>query len=150
MIANLGRNKDALGGVLMLLIGALAAWQGTAYSMGTLSRIGPGFFPVALGILLALVGAWIVASSGSSPSLEARTLEWRAWFLIAAGIVAFIVLGTYGGLVPASFAIVFLSALGDRGNTPRSAALLALVMTVAVTVIFYYGLHMQFPLFTWG
>ena len=38
--------------------------------------------------------------------------------------MTFILLGKYGGLVPATFALVFISAMGDRQHTPRSAALL--------------------------
>jgi uncharacterized membrane protein YfcA len=136
----------------MLLIGVLAVWQSRVYDVGTLSRIGPGLFPTALGGLLAIVGAYMLATAGGNPSrpAEPRPLEWRAWLLIAAGVVAFIVIGTYGGLFPASFAIVFLAALGDRRNTWKDAAVLALAMAVAVAVIFSYALHLQFPLFGWG
>jgi uncharacterized membrane protein YfcA len=136
----------------MLLVGILAVWEGRGYPFGALSRIGPGLFPTVLGALLALVGAYMLATSRAHPPRESERapLEWKAWLLIAAGVVAFIVLGTYGGLFPASFAIVFLSALGDRKNTPKSAAILALTMSCAAVIIFYYGLHLQFPLFTWG
>ena len=153
MTGPLARNrKDAIGGAVMLLTGVCAAWIGHGYNYGVPSRIGPGVFPTALGVLLALVGAAMIAASASGPerAWQRTPPEWRAWNLIALGVVAFIVLGTYGGLVPASFAIVFLSALGDRGNTWRSAALLAAAMTVAVIVVFSYGLHLQFPLFSWG
>ena len=147
------RGRDYLGGVLMIALGLGAAFQGSTYRIGTLSRMGPGFFPVALGVILALAGLAIaITAHFEQDSIDAKALppEWRAWFCICAGIVAFVVLGKYGGLVPATFAIVFVSALGDRGNTPRAAALLALACIVVAVVVFRFGLQLQFPLFQWG
>jgi hypothetical protein len=69
---------------------------------------------------------------------------------ILGGIAAFVVVGQYGGLLPATFAIVFISALGDRHNTFLSAATLALTMTAISVVVFWWLLKVQFPLLTWG
>ena len=65
-------------------------------------------------------------------------------------MVSFVVIGVYGGLVPASFALVFVSALGDRRNTLKQAFLLAVGMVVIAIVIFRWALQLQLPLFTWG
>ncbi len=145
--------REVLGGALMLAIGLGAIWQGAHYPLGTLSRMGPGYFPVALGVILAVVGV-VIAISGhlAAPSAAAPKLppEWRAWGLIAASIVLFVVLGKWGGLLPATAAIVFVSALADRDNGWRSALLLALVMCLAAVVVFWWALQIQFPLFAWN
>ena len=62
----------------------------------------------------------------------------------------FVLLGAYGGLVPATFASVFIAAMGDRKNTWKSAALLGVVMVVFGVIVFHYGLRVQLPLFAWG
>ena len=54
MILRSRRGRDYLGGVLMIALGLGAALEGSTYSIGSLSRMGPGFFPVALGVILAL------------------------------------------------------------------------------------------------
>jgi hypothetical protein len=147
------RNKDYYGGGLMALIGIAAILQGRTYSVGSLVRMGPGFFPVALGALLLLVGAVIAfsAKSGIAPEQEKHLApEWRGWICITASIAAFVILGRYGGLVPATFAVVFISALGDRQNTFRSALILSLAMVALCIGIFWWALRMQFPLFQWG
>jgi hypothetical protein len=146
-------NKDYYGGALMMLIGLAVAWQGTSYDVGSLVRMGPGFFPVALGVLLILTGAAIaLTAKGRIPEGEEEALppEWRGWICITLSIVAFIVLGTYGGLLPATFAVVFIAALGDRQNTVKSALLLSLAMVAVCLVVFWWGLKLQFPLFQWG
>jgi hypothetical protein len=146
-------NKDYYGGGLMMLLGLGAVLQGMTYQVGTLSRMGPGFFPVALGGLLALTGALIaLTAKGAVPEADEKVLppEWRGWICISLSIVAFVVLGTYGGLLPATFAVVFIAAMGDRQNTVKSALLLSLSMVVVAVVVFWWALQIQFPLFRWG
>jgi hypothetical protein len=84
------------------------------------------------------------------PAFERRRPEWRGWGCISLGLVAFLVLGKYGGLVPAAFAIVFISALGDPKNSVRDAIVLAFAMVVACLAIFVWALGLPFPSFGWG
>lgn len=147
------RHKDYLGGGLMLLLGIAVVVRGMDYSLGTFRRMGPGFFPVALGVILALLGAGIVLAAKFSQvegEEKRRAPEWRGWACIMLSLVAFVGLGKYGGLVPATFAVVFISALGDRQNTILSALLLSLAVIVICLVVFVWALQMHFPLFGWG
>jgi len=148
--------KDYLGGALMVLIGVGAIVEGTRYSFGSLHRMGPGFFPVALGTLLALVGVvigvigWLEHAPGAASERKTLPPEWRGWACIVGSLIAFVVLGHYGGLVPATAALVFISALGDRQNSVKSSLLLTAVMLVICVVVFWWALQMNFPLFRWG
>ncbi len=152
--------RDYYAGALMVLVGVGAAVQGFQYNVGTLTHMGAGFFPVALGVILAFLGV-LIAGLAKRPQLrptlhEGGPLEpssgpeWRGWFCILFSIVAFIVLGQYGGLLPATFAVVFISAMGDRDNTWVSALVLASAISLSCVVIFWWALQVQFPLFTWG
>ncbi len=146
-------NKDYYGGALMIAIGLAAIIQGRQYPIGTLSRMGPGFFPVAVGAILAFTGLAIVVSARFAARKAEETAlppEWRGWFCIGLSIIAFVVLGRYGGLVPATFAIVFIAALADRQNTILAATVLALTTVVVCIVIFWWALQMNFALFGWG
>lgn len=148
-----GINKDYIGGALVILLGIGAIAIGRTYQIGKLSHMGPGFFPVTLGCILVLAGAAIAvtATLPHEPS-EHETLppEWRGWFCIIASLIAFVVIGQYGGLVAATFAITFISALGDRSNSLLNALLLSLGVLAMCLVVFVWGLGIQFPLFTWG
>jgi hypothetical protein len=144
----------------MLLLGLGTIWKGFDYKIGSLSRMGPGYFPVIIGVVLALMGVLIMggairqssqsASGTAQPAKKSQPPEWRGWSAIVFGTIAFIVLGRYGGLLPATFAIVFISALGDRQNTVKSAFLLAAAMVVVCVIVFWWALQLQFPLFRWG
>jgi hypothetical protein len=147
--------RDYYGGALVMLVGLGVAVQGSRYGVGSLTQMKAGFFPVVTGTILALLGAAIAASAARRPAAdiapEAQLApEWRGWLCIVASILAFLVLGKYGGLLPATFAIVFISALGDRDNSVRAALVLATGITVVCVVLFWWALKLQFPLLSWG
>jgi Tripartite tricarboxylate transporter TctB family len=147
------KRRDYYAGMLMLAVGLGAVYDGVRYSVGTLTRMGPGFFPVSVGIALACTGIAIAAVAKYGPAQQGEKKlppERKAWCFILGSIVAFIVLGRYGGLVPATFAIVFIAALGDRDNTVWRALLLSAAMTVLCVAVFWWALSLQFPLFQWG
>jgi len=154
-----GYRRDYYGGALMCLTGAGAVVQGLDYNFGSLTHMGSGFFPTCLGAILILLGLSI-AGMAKRPSarkprhegvpIENTRPEWRGWFCIIASIVAFVILGKWGGLLPASFAVTFISAFGDRDNTWKSALALAVVITLISVVVFWWALQLQFPLLAWG
>jgi hypothetical protein len=148
--------RDYYAGALMILLGVGAITVSRSYQLGDLSNMGPGFFPTALGVILILLGVAIAATAVRARTLERESAadkykpEWRGWIAIASSIVAFVALGKYGGLVPASFAIAFISALGDRDNSWLTALVLGLAISAVSVVVFWWMLRLQFPLFAWG
>ena len=151
MLSIIGQRRELISGLLVLLIGAGAVFQGLQYPVGTLSDIGPGMFPTGIGALLAMVGMAITAAGFQTRDKDdGSSIDWRGWICIIAGTLAFAVLGIYGGLVIATFALVFISALGDRNNSALQAAALAAAMVVVSIVVFWWALQLQMPLFTWG
>jgi hypothetical protein len=151
--------KDYYGGALLIVIGLAAVYAGIGYRVGELAHMGPGFFPVALGGLLALSGLLIAVSArGDKPAASDAAShghpggmpDLRGCICIILGILAFLLFGEYGGLLPATFAIVFISALGDRDNTLTEAVLLSLAMSFIAVVVFWWALKLQLPLFQWG
>ncbi len=156
MRAWLTQKRDYYAGGLMVLIGAGAVAEASHYHVGTLFHMGPGYFPIILGLVLVFIGILIAgaAAGSSAPGAGDHVVlpqpEWRGWGCIIAGPVLFIMLGKYGGLVPAAFGCVFVSALGDRTATLKSALVLALVITVFGVLLFSYVLQVSLPLWRWG
>ncbi|WP_321793484.1 tripartite tricarboxylate transporter TctB family protein [Burkholderia pyrrocinia] len=146
-------NKDVWGGLLMISIGIWVANHSISYSVGSLTHMGPGYFPLTLGVILVLAGVAIGfkgAIAERRVSKAPARAEWKAWLLICASLLAFVVFAKYLGLVAATVATVFISALGDRANSWRNAAILALSMAVVGAIIFGWALKVQLPLFKWG
>jgi hypothetical protein len=117
--------------------------------------MGPGFFPIILGVVMTFLGILIAGVAATAPAVEDDQLivprpEWRAWACILAGPILFIFLGDWGGLVPATFACVFVSALGDRESTLKSSLILATGVTVCGVTLFSYLLQVSIPMWRWG
>ncbi|VGO10894.1 Tricarboxylate transport protein TctB [plant metagenome] len=141
--------------------GGLTLLEAYSYQIGTLARMGPGYFPMLVGVFLVGLGLLVPFAPDPDELLEevhaepdatqpTRAERLRGMACIAAGILLFIVLGHYLGFVPATFALVFTAAMGDTSNTIRSAAVLALAMAVFGAVVFTWALQLQFPMFRWG
>jgi putative tricarboxylic transport membrane protein len=149
-----GRSKlkrDYYAGGLMLLLGVGAAVTGSGYKVGSLAKMGPGFMPVLLGVVLAFLGILIAGTALGSPQADDNKFlpdnpQWLGWLCILGGPVLFIILGQYGGMIPAVFACVFVSALGDKTATYKSSAILAAGVTVFGVLLFHYLLSIPFPL----
>jgi putative Ca2+/H+ antiporter (TMEM165/GDT1 family) len=146
--------KDVYSGLAMVLLGSFAASIGKTYKLGTVSQMGPGFMPTWLGIILAAVGFLIMflafRSHAEPVEAEWRLPDTRGSVCIIGGLLAFVVCAKYIGFVPASLSLLFISAMGDREQTWKSAALLAVIVTTFGVIVFYYALSQPFPLFRRG
>ena len=154
-VEGLLKKKDFYAGLAMTLLGAGVTLNSVNYQLGTLMHMGPGMFPLILGILLTFVGILIFISGLITPLDEGErilpeSLEWRGWACILAGPLLFILFGEFLGMAAATFACVFVSALGDKSATLKGSALLAACITVGGVVLFSYLLSVPFPLFRWG
>jgi hypothetical protein len=116
--------RDILSGLIFVGFGAAFGYAATGYPIGTAFRMGPGYFPLVLAGLMALLGLAIVAKGLTAAAAE-REL----------------------GLVPCLFGAAFLSALASRRNGPASALVIAAALTLLCVLIFHYGLGLPLPLF---
>jgi putative tricarboxylic transport membrane protein len=153
LLNRLKHKRDFYAGGLMVLVGLGTVLEARSYNLGTLTHMGPGFFPIMLGAALIIVGVMIAGSATASGENDGTLVlpqpEWRGWLCIIAGPILFIVLGHYGGLIPATFSCVFVSALGDRSATLKGSLILAVAVTVFSALLFSYVLHVPFPPLRW-
>ncbi|WP_313296760.1 tripartite tricarboxylate transporter TctB family protein [Diaphorobacter sp.] len=152
------RNKDYYGGALLVLIGVSAAYAANSYHLGTLAHMGPGYFPFAIGVLIAICGILLALTAKKQNAGDEAALvghhhdipDLRGAFCIILGTILFYFAGEYFGLLPATFCIVFVSALGDRSNSVIQALVLTAAMMIVSVVIFWWALQVQMPLVKWG
>lgn len=151
MIVRWNSKRELYAGCLTSLVGLVAVIQGSLLGVGSLTQMGAGYLPLTVGLILIVLGATMSISIGRDAEAIPQLIkpEWRGWVGIAGGVVAFVVLGKLAGFVAASLACVFVSALGDRTSTLRSAALLSACVTVFGILVFHYLLRIPFPLFWW-
>ena len=155
MLSTIKRHQDRFAGGTIAAIGLAALLIARTYPIGTLRTLGPGFFPLVLATLLIVVGGLIALNRDVSvpDAHEPDGLdhpEYRGWACIVAGIAAFILLAKPAGMLPATFACVFIAAMGDRTSSWRASFLLAAGLAIVGTAVFYYGLRIQLAPINWG
>jgi len=148
---------DLAAGLLVALLGAaVAVYAATSYDLGTLRRMGPGMFPMGLGVLMGALGLILAlgaARRSRTPLALARErigVEFRSAALATAGVIAFGLLIRPAGLVLAVLAVVIIPAFADRKNRPRSIIVLAVALAVLAVAIFHWLLGLPMPLLPMG
>ncbi len=150
MALKIGDKKDFSAGIMFILVGGFfALWAGN-YPMGTAVRMGPAYFPTVLGWILAGLGVIVLVRSFFLQGDAMRKTNYRPLLLVCGSVFVFGFLLDTGGLVVASFAIVFVSALGGWDFKWKEQVVNATIMTAVNVGIFYYGLALPFKLFPWS
>lgn len=141
--------EDFWSGVMFAVTGAGFAIGATNYSMGHSARPGPGYFPLGLGLLLALIGAVIVARSLLAPSAAEEPLgpiRWRPLVIIVTAIVVFgLALPRLGLIATLPLLVVVISTASEQFRW-REVVLNCLVLTAGSWAVFIKGLQLTIPL----
>lgn len=135
---------DAIGGVLVTLIGLAAAGISTQYPMGRISNIGPGAFPLALGVIMVLLGIGIIAGSLGKSGHIPRP-NWRAAGIVMLSLTCFALLINNFGLIPATLASAFVARFADRRFHFRRVFILACSLALLCWLIFIALLGLSIP-----
>jgi hypothetical protein len=140
--------KDFLAGLVFLAFGWGAIHGARAFELGTLARMGPGWFPAALGVILALFGVFLMARGIGWPEKSPGPVAWgwRAPLCIVVSMLAFGFLMPRFGLVPALAAMFLIATLGGREFRWLEVLVLTVVMTAFAVGVFVYLLKLPFQL----
>lgn len=141
--------RDFWSGLLFVVVGAGFAIGATNYSMGSSARPGPGYFPLLLGILLAILGGVVLFKSltieteGGDPIGK---IAWRPLLVTVGSIALFgVLLPRLGMVVTIPLLIVAVSFAGDEFSWP-GVLVAAVVLTFFSWLIFVYGLNLTIPM----
>jgi hypothetical protein len=139
--------QDLLCGAAFVVIGLAFAVGATSYRLGTPAAMGPGAFPLVLGLLLTGFGLTIVVRgflAGEDEPLG--SVPWRAILLIGGGIMFFGLTVRGLGVAPAVFGAVLLAAFASVRTRPLAGLAIAAGITVLCVLIFVLALQLRLPL----
>lgn len=114
MVVRIPNPKDFWTGVIFMAFGAAAVWLARAYPFGTGVKMGPGYFPTVLGVLLAGVGLLVVLRGLFRTGTAVGAFAYREIFLVLLGTVLFGLLLRGAGLIVAVLLLVGVSAHASR------------------------------------
>lgn len=147
--------KDFFAGLLYMGIGIAFAWGATNYNIGDGARMGPGYFPLLLGIVLAVIGAIVTIRATVVETADGEPIGKWAWkplvLIILANFVFGILLGGWPalgipamGLIAAIYGLTFLAALAGSEFRFVEVLVLATILAVGSWAAFVWGLNLQF------
>lgn len=137
--------KDFWSGVLFILIGAATVAISINYTMGTAARMGPGYFPRALGTLLALLGVLSVLRSFREPGGAIGAWRARPVVVTLGSTVIFGLILPSVGLALSTIFLIFASSFASHEFRPIESLVSGVLMAVLCVGVFVYILHIQVP-----
>ena len=150
-------HKDFLSGLMFTVVGVGFALGARDYTVGTAARMGPGYFPMMLGVLLAILGVLVTLKSFGGKLREGEEIGAIAWrpllFIIGSNLLFGVLLGglpSIGlppfGLLPAIVALVVVSALAGAEFKLKEALVLSAILAVGSWLTFVKLLSLPFQL----
>lgn len=147
--------KDFFAGLLYMVIGIAFAWGATTYNIGDGARMGPGYFPLLLGVILAVIGGIVMFRALVVETPDGDPIGRWAWkplaFIIAANFLFGILLGGWPllgipamGLIIAIVVLTFVAALAGDEFKFIEVLILAILLAVGSWAAFVWGLNLQF------
>ena len=148
MPLRISKPKDAIAGSLFLAIGG-AAWLGSHdFQIGTATRMGPGYFPQCLGLLLMLLGAMsVLRALGTAIAKPSAQRALAPLLLILAGVIGFFLLVDRAGLVAAIFVLIAFACARQLTSRPLEVLLIFVVLAAFSVAVFIDGFGMPFHAF---
>jgi len=139
---------DFNAGILFLLIAAFFAVYATDYSLGTATRMGPGYFPTMLAAIMTMLGAITLGMSFSPLDAEdppGRT-DWRGMGLVLSSVLVFAVLLPIAGFLIAVMSLIILSSTAGPEFRWKVVLPLATALCTLGYAVFGWGLELQFAI----
>lgn len=138
--------KDFWAGLMFLAFGIGFAWAAQNYQMGTAVRMGPAYFPTALGGLLAVLGLVVFLKSFVARGDAMSHFYLKPLILVLGGVVIFALLLRPLGLIAATLALIFVSALGGYDFRVKEVVILFVCLAIFALLVFVKGLGLPFTL----
>ncbi len=135
--------KDFVAGLLFIAVGIAAIAIATNYALGTAARMGPGYFPRILGILMIALGAILALRSLRFTGKPLPGWKWRPVLVVLGSVVIFGLIVNRVGLVLSTILLIVMSSSASHEFRPREALISGLILAVLSVGVFVMGLKMQ-------
>jgi hypothetical protein len=147
-------HKDFFSGLMFLFVGIAFAWGATNYTIGSGARMGPGYFPLVLGVVMAIMGAVLTMTALVVETVTGDPIGKWAWkplfFVIIANLLFGILLGglpSLGlpamGLIVAIYVLVIVGSMAGSEFKLVPSIILATALAIGSYVAFIWGLNLQ-------
>ncbi|MHA6643509.1 tripartite tricarboxylate transporter TctB family protein [Mesorhizobium sp. A623] len=138
---------NGLCAAFFIVLGLFFAQQSLTVELGTAFRMGPGYFPLVLAVILIVLGGVILVDAIRVESEPIGHLAWRGIFFILPAPIFFGLTVRGLGFVPSIFLTGLIAGFASQKMKPLTAILLAAGLTVFAVAVFSYALGLPFRRF---
>lgn len=137
--------KDFWSGVLFLSFGLAAIFFARDYPVGTAARMGPGYFPRGLGILMLVLGAILALRSLRMSGNKIEFGSFKPLLIVLGSVIVFALIAPKLGLIVSTILLILISSTADKEYRWKESMIAALVLAVFTIAAFSWGLKLQLP-----
>lgn len=138
---------NGLCGAIFVGLGLFFLYQSLSLELGTAFRMGPGYFPLVLSIVLIGLGSVIVVQATQVEGEPIGPIAWRGLLFILPAPVFFGLTVRGLGFVPSLFFTTLIAAFASSRMKPLTALLIATGVTIFSAAVFSYALGLPFQRF---
>jgi hypothetical protein len=138
--------KDFVAGVLFAAAGAAAIVIGVNYPLGTAARMGPGYFPRILGILLIVLGSALALRALKLQGAPIPRWHWKPTIIVLGSVVLFGAIVNSVGLALSTVILIVLASAASPEFRPKESVVSGIALAVLSISVFVIGLKLQLPI----
>ena len=135
--------KDFLSGAMFVAFGAVTLYFGQNLAIGTAVRMGPGYVPRMLSMILLGLGLVICVLALVNGGEAVEKPKWKPITLVTIGIVCFGLLLERAGLLPALAVLILISSLAGEEFKLLEVIGNIVVLSILCVLVFKVGLGMN-------
>jgi hypothetical protein len=137
--------KDFWAGALFVAFGLAAVILGSRYNLGTAARMGPGYFPRILGLLLIALGAIISVRGLRTDGAVISAWRLRPTLIVLGSVVLFGLIVDHVGLALSTVVLIVLASAASSEFRWKEALVSGVFLAVLAVAVFILGLKLQLP-----
>ena len=138
--------KDFVSGLLFAAVGLFAIVVGANYPLGTAARMGPGYFPRILGILLILLGSALALRALKLQGSPLPGWHWKPTIIVLGSVVLFGLIVNSVGLALSTVILIVLASSASPEFRPKESLVSGIALAVLSISVFVLALKLQLPI----
>ena len=138
--------KDFVAGVLFAAVGVAAIVIAANYPLGTAARMGPGYFPRILGILLILLGSALALRALRLQGAPLPRWHWKPVVVVLGSVVLFGAIVNSVGLALSTVVLIVLASSASPEFRPKEAVVSGIALALLSVLVFVVALKLQLPI----
>jgi len=135
--------KDFVAGLMFIAVGITAIVIASNYTLGTAARMGPGYFPRILGILMITLGGIIALRALRQQGPALPGWKWRPVLVVLGSVIVFGLIVNHAGLVLSTILLILMSSAASTEFRAKEALISGVLLALLAVGVFVIGLKLQ-------